>query len=138
MRSDEVDVFLEARDTHRADIQRNTIVSDIAIEYSDLDQKQKQSIFMEFLTQLKQKSLIDPTKWESIKSWVEEEGCNKVFNGRQIRNIVSTAMGLTHAEHRKLERKDLSLVAMNTSAFKNALAAQEAVFWNNQLKAMSN
>ncbi|RYP45785.1 hypothetical protein DL768_007904 [Monosporascus sp. mg162] len=166
---DEADVFLEARDTHRADIQRNTIVSvllrsleyydgililttnrlksfdlavqsriHIAIEYSDLDQKQKESIFMEFLTQLKQKELIDPTKWESITSWVEEEGRNKVFNGRQIRNIVSTAMGLAHAEHRKLERKDLSLVAMNTSAFKTALAAQEAVFRNNQLKAMSN
>ncbi|RYP62564.1 hypothetical protein DL770_009561 [Monosporascus sp. CRB-9-2] len=71
---------------------------DIVIEYNDLDQKQKESIFMEFLTQLKKKSLIDPTKRESIKSWIEEEGRNNAFNGRQIRNIVPTAMGLAHAE----------------------------------------
>ncbi|RYP73153.1 hypothetical protein DL771_003789 [Monosporascus sp. 5C6A] len=133
MRSDEADVFLDARDTHRAGIQRSTIVS-----VSYLDQKQKESILMEFLTQFKQNGLINPTRWESIKSWVEEEGRNKVFNGRQIRDIVSTAMGLAHAKHRKLEGKDFSLVAMNRSAFKNSLAAQEAVFENNQLKAMSN
>ncbi|XDG07550.1 hypothetical protein ABKA04_007165 [Annulohypoxylon sp. FPYF3050] len=166
---DEADVFLEARDTHRADIQRNTIVSvllrsleyydgililttnrlksfdlavqsriHIAIEYNDLNQDQKQQIFMEFLIQLKDKELIDPNKWESIQTWVEEEGRSKSFNGRQIRNIVSTAMGLAHAEKRKLERRDLSLVAMNTSAFKDALAAQEAVYRNNQIRTYNN
>ncbi|KAI1204853.1 uncharacterized protein F4807DRAFT_314289 [Annulohypoxylon truncatum] len=166
---DEADVFLEARDTHRADIQRNTIVSvllrsleyydgililttnrlksfdlavqsriHIAVEYNDLNQDQKQQIFMEFLNQLKVKDLIDPTKWDSIQTWVEEEGRSKAFNGRQIRNIVSTAMGLAHADGRKLERKYLSLVAMNTSAFKDALAAQEAVYRNNQIRTYNN
>lgn len=30
--------------------------------------------------------------------WVQSEGCVKELNGRQIRNIVFTAMGLAHAE----------------------------------------
>lgn len=120
------------------DSEPNKTFLDIAIEYNDLNQDQKQQIFMEFLIQLKDKELIDPNKWESIQTWVEEEGRSKSFNGRQIRNIVSTAMGLAHAEKRKLERRDLSLVAMNTSAFKDALAAQEAVYRNNQIRTYNN
>ncbi|KAI1092955.1 hypothetical protein F5B19DRAFT_179487 [Rostrohypoxylon terebratum] len=122
----------------KPDEESNQTILDIAIKYNDLNQDQKQQIFMEFLLQLKEKDLIDPNKWESIQTWVEKEGRSKRFNGRQVRNIVSTAMGLAHAEKRKLERKDLSLVAMNTSAFKDALAAQEAVYRNNQIRTYNN
>ena len=76
--------------------------------------------------------LID--RWESIVDWVHEEGKMKVYNGRQIRNIVSTAMALAHAEKRGLLRKDLVQVALNTSVFKAALADQDAIFRNSQFK----
>ena len=105
---------------------------DIAIEYGDLTPDQREAIFKEFLGQLKGGGLID--RWESIVDWVNEEGKMKIYNGRQIRNIVSTAMALAHAEKRGLLRKDLAQVALNTSVFKAALADQDAIFRNSQFK----
>jgi SpoVK/Ycf46/Vps4 family AAA+-type ATPase len=106
--------------------------TDVAIEYGDLTADQREAIFKEFLGQLKQGGLIE--RWDNVLDWVQEEGKQKTFNGRQIRNIVSTAMALAHAEKRGLLRKDLSEVALNTSVFKAALADQDAIFRNSQFK----
>ncbi|KAK3347001.1 aaa family ATPase [Lasiosphaeria hispida] len=160
---DEADVFLEARDTTKSDIQRNTIVSvllrvleyyegilflttnrlksfdiavqsriHIAIEYGDLSVEQRDNIFTDFLTQLQQEGLVE--EWGPITRWVTEDGKRSSFNGRQIRNLVSTAMGLAHAEKRGLIRDDLVSVASNTKAFNNALAEREAVYRNAQFR----
>lgn len=105
---------------------------DIAIEYNDLDQGQRAKIFTEFLNQLKSKNLVD--EYEECLEWVREDGCTKYFNGRQIRNVVSTAMGLAHAEKRGLCRRHLIHVSRNTEIFKRALSDQEAIFRNAQIQ----
>jgi len=160
---DEADVFLEARDTTRSDIQRNTIVSvllrvleyyegilflttnrlksfdiavqsriHIAIEYGDLTVDQRDKIFTEFLGQLRKGHLIED--WGPIERWVSEDGRHIAFNGRQIRNLISTAMALAHAEKRGLRRDDLAAVARNTKEFNSALAEREAVYRNSQFR----
>ncbi|RSL48177.1 hypothetical protein CEP51_015671 [Fusarium floridanum] len=160
---DEADVFLEARGSRGADMERNSMVSvllrileyydgilvlttnrlrtfdiavqsriHVAIEYGDLTKEQREKIFFEFLDQLNSRKLVE--EYEQCVAWVREEGKTKQFNGRQIRNIVSTAMGMAHANGRLLHRGDLLLVAQNTDAFKRALADQEAVFRNNQIR----
>ncbi|KAK0610777.1 aaa family ATPase [Immersiella caudata] len=158
---DEADVFLEARDSTKSDIHRNTIVSvllrvleyyngilflttnrlmsfdiavqsriHISIEYSDLEPQQRENIFTEFLQQLKHQGLVDNHDWGSITRWVSEDGKEMAFNGRQIRNIVSTAMAVAHADKRHLLRKDLVSVANNTKTFKKALQERETLYRN--------
>ena len=74
------------------------------------------------------------SSWEDIEEWVREERKEKNFNGRQIRNLVSTAMALAHAEGLRLQRKHLTTVSRNTSTFKSALQHQEAIFKNMHLR----
>lgn len=100
-----------------------------------MDQKQRQEIFNEFIKQLKDKQLVGSAEYDSCVRWVKDEGCRKTLNGRQIRNIVSTAMGVAHADNRSLIVDDLRNVAQNTEEFKKALADQEAIFRNEQLRA---
>jgi phage FluMu protein gp41 len=93
-------------------------------------------IFKTFLEQLKKdEDLIQAKDWEEIMEWMEDEGTSVMFNGRQIRNVVSTAMGIAHADHRSLTRKDLSTVARNTRAFKDALKEQDILYRNKQIKS---
>lgn len=66
--------------------------------------------------------------------WVAEEGKRASFNGRQIRNLVSTAMSLAHSEERKLMRCDLVTVATNTKEFNSALADRVALYMNSQVR----
>jgi len=66
--------------------------------------------------------------------WVSEDGKHKAFNGRQIRNLISTAMALAHAENRGLRRNDLTVVSRNTMTFNGALAEREAIYRNAQFK----
>ncbi|KXX79795.1 ATPase family AAA domain-containing protein 3B [Madurella mycetomatis] len=154
---DEADVFLEARDTHKNDIQRNTIVSvllrvleyfsgililttnrlksfdiavqsriHIAIEYTDLSEKQRENIFSEFLKQLHAKNLVSDIN--AVLQWVEEVGKEKDFNGRQIRNVVSTAMAIANADEMKLAPTHLNEVCKHVTQFKKALQEQETLF----------
>lgn len=53
---------------------------------------------------------------------------HKKFNGRQIRNIVSSAMGLARASGGLLTRDHLEQVADATEAFQKDLSNQEAVY----------
>ncbi|KAJ2898397.1 ATPase family AAA domain-containing protein 3B [Zalerion maritima] len=151
---DEADVFLENRDATKADIQRNTIVSvllrvleyyegililttnrlksfdiavqsriHIAIQYKDLAEGQRLKIFIDFLKQLHDKNSVD--NWEKVKDWVTEDGCAARFNGRQIRNIVSTAMAIANANSRPLKMEDLKLVAKHVKKFIEVLFERE-------------
>ncbi|KAK4234605.1 ATPase family AAA domain-containing protein 3B [Achaetomium macrosporum] len=146
---DEADVFLEARDSHKNDMQRSTIVSvllrvleyfsgililttnrlksfdiavqsriRIAIEYKDLSEAQRQRIFLSFLEQLERKSLVENMR--KVEDWVKETCKENNFNGRQIRNIVSTAMAIANADGERLGRKHLQEVKCHVSDFKRA------------------
>lgn len=121
---DEADVFLESR-TNGADSNRNALVSvllrvleyyhgimilttnrinsidiavqsriHLAIRYSDLTKEQKQNIFQLFLKQLEPDSI---NNHEKIIEYVNEYGSDYKLNGRQIRNVVSSALSLARS-----------------------------------------
>jgi hypothetical protein len=78
----------------------------LAIKYDDLSKEQQVDIFNSFLNQAKEKGHIE--NWDKVGKWVPREAGSK-FNGRQIRNIATSAMGLPRAERRKLNVEDLSI-----------------------------
>ncbi|KAH7398262.1 P-loop containing nucleoside triphosphate hydrolase protein [Pyrenochaeta sp. MPI-SDFR-AT-0127] len=156
---DEADVFLEARGDGENDLRRNAMVSvllrvleyydgililttnrmksfdiavqsriHIAIKYDELDSDQQYEIFKSFLDQLRRKKLTD--NYDDLISWVKKDGKKFQFNGRQIRNVVSTAMGIALVDEGggKLKREHLVRVAQQTKEFKQDLKSQEEIF----------
>lgn len=107
----------------------------MAIKYEDLTKEQRQNIFFSFLEQLREKKLVDDYEGRNgIKHWVDTSGCRSNFNGRQIRNIVSTAMGLANADGMRLTKNHLIDVAKQTEDFQKDLAIQDAVYRNEHIK----
>ncbi|KIW33385.1 uncharacterized protein PV07_00240 [Cladophialophora immunda] len=131
---DEADVFLESRFV-MGDPNRNALVSvllrvleyfegvmilttnritsldiavqsriHLAIRYNDLSKDQKIKIFNIFLSQLVTEGKVDG---EGIGEWIRWVGSEAEVNGRQIRNIVSSAYLLARSQHRNLRREDL-------------------------------
>ncbi|KAF2645288.1 P-loop containing nucleoside triphosphate hydrolase protein [Massarina eburnea CBS 473.64] len=158
---DEADVFLEARGEGDNDIKRNAMVSvllrvleyydgililttnrmksfdvavqsriHIAIKYEDLSPEQQIAIFRSFLQQLQEKKLVHD--YNDLDKWVRDYGRKFQFNGRQIRNVIGTAMGLAMMDEEhpdgKLRRVHLSRVAEQTKTFKLDLKSQEDMF----------
>ncbi|CAN9212722.1 unnamed protein product [Alternaria alternata] len=158
---DEADVFLEARGDGENDLQRNAMVSvllrvleyydgililttnrmksfdiavqsriHIAIKYDELDSDQQFAIFESFLDQLRRKKLVED--YEDLISWAKKDGKKLALNGRQIRNIVSTAMNIALVDNKsgmgKLKREHLSRVAKQTKDFKQELRTQEDIY----------
>lgn len=82
----------------------------LAIKYDDLSRDQQVDIFNSFLGQAKEKGHIE--NWDKVGKWVTKEA-NYKLNGRQIRNIVSSAMGLARAGERKLTVDDLGTKAIS-------------------------
>lgn len=64
--------------------------------------------------------------------WVNKEGKRLPLNGRQIRNVVSTALGLAlmdeSGQPKKIRPEHLKQVAEQTKNFKQDLGTQEAIF----------
>lgn len=123
--SDEADVFLESR-TSDSEPNRNALVSvllrvleyydgiiilttnritsldiavqsriHLAIRYDDLDQPQKRNVFRMFLQQLEPKSMKD---YPEILRFVDEYASRNKLNGRQIRNVVASALSLARSK----------------------------------------
>ncbi|KAI9682817.1 MAG: hypothetical protein M1822_006307 [Bathelium mastoideum] len=117
---DEADVFLESRNDANPD--RNALVSvllrmleyyqgiiilttnrvtsldvavqsriHLAIRYDDFPKKNKEEIFKNFLDELDPGTIKDR---DAIDDWIQEYGSESKFNGRQIRNIVTSAIAL--------------------------------------------
>ena len=106
-----------------------TITSDIAIKYNELSQEQQIAIFQSFLEQLQRKKLVH--NFNDLMNWVKKDAKKVVFNGRQIRNIVSTAMGIALVDIENgqlLKREHLNQVMEQTKDFKNDLRTQEEIF----------
>ncbi|KAI4645660.1 hypothetical protein J4E93_005237 [Alternaria ventricosa] len=157
---DEADVFLEARGRGENDLRRNAMVSvllrvleyydgililttnrmrsfdiavqsriHIAIKYEELMQSQQIAIFESFLEQLHRKKLVH--NYKDLMQWVEKDSRKLGFNGRQIRNVVSTAMGIALVDEEnggKLKREHLMRVAEQTKQFKTDLIAEEEMY----------
>jgi hypothetical protein len=67
--------------------------------------------------------------------WVKKDGKKYNFNGRQIRNVVSTAMNIALVDKEgsgKLKREHLVRVATKTKEFKQDLKAEENSFKKSQ------
>jgi hypothetical protein len=63
----------------------------LAIRYEDLDEEQKINVFKMFLEQLEPDTIKNK---EEIFEYVKEYGCQDKLNGRQIRNVVASALSL--------------------------------------------
>jgi hypothetical protein len=60
----------------------------------------------------------------AIEKWLRDEYDDLQFNGRQIRNIISSAMDLACAEHSKLEPRHIKTMWNVTRTFQNYLKEQ--------------
>jgi hypothetical protein len=67
----------------------------LAIRYDDLDQPQKKNVFRMFLQQLEPKSMKD---YPRILEYVDEYASRNKLNGRQIRNVVASALSLARSK----------------------------------------
>ncbi|KAI0490382.1 hypothetical protein F4859DRAFT_520199 [Xylaria cf. heliscus] len=159
---DEADVFLESRGEGDNDLQRNAMVSvllrvleyydgililttnrmrsldiavqsriHLAVKFTELSPAQKNNIYVSFLEQLANKGLVEDLA--DLKAWASKDGKRYDFNGRQIRNVLSTALGIARAENRGLNREDLIGVARQTDDFKRDLSTQEAIYRDRQI-----
>ncbi|KAA6410582.1 MAG: hypothetical protein FRX48_06004 [Lasallia pustulata] len=105
----------------------------LAIKYEDLSREQQIAIFTTFLSQARDKGNVED--WRTIEKWVAKDATSNQckFNGRQIRNIVTSAMGLARAGDRKLQKDDLAQVARMTKDFKHETSVQEQLYRANQI-----
>lgn len=89
----------------------------LAIRYRDLGPDDIINIFNTFL----KKADIDPEDRRDIERWVKREATEYNLNGRQIRNIVTSAQALARSEKKLLTRDHLDDVLKMTDKFQRAL-----------------
>jgi AAA+ superfamily predicted ATPase len=92
----------------------------LAIRYDDLTKEQKCNIFRSFLEQLEPGSIED---FEDIMEYIKEYGSEADLNGRQIRNIVTSALSLARVNKKDelLTEKHLKEVLNVTKEFQKQL-----------------
>src|SRR3954463_6021947 len=95
----------------------------VAFKYDELNPDQTLAIFHGFLKSLRNKGLI--ADMEEIDLWLKEDIIRLRLDGRQIRNIVTSAVGLARAEAKakgtsaKLTKKHLKAMVTNVKDFKD-------------------
>ncbi|RYP63750.1 hypothetical protein DL769_006877 [Monosporascus sp. CRB-8-3] len=110
----------------------------VAIRYESLKTDQMEAIFRGFLDKLDREGLIE--SYDEITEWLEEVVYKEGFDGRQIRNIVTTALGLARAETKyrgqrgKLNKKHMKRAFANLSAFKRDFNTQMQRYKDSQEK----
>ncbi|RBQ72534.1 hypothetical protein FVER14953_20587 [Fusarium verticillioides] len=70
----------------------------LKIRYESLQTSQMEAIFDSFLKDLDERNLIEG--YADIKDWLDDSLYKEKLDGRQIRNMVTTALGLAPAESR--------------------------------------
>lgn len=100
----------------------------VAIKYK-LSKVQMRLIFRGFLDPLDDQGLIEDYK--GIREWLSEDVFSLSLDGRQIRNIVTTRLGLARADmskrggrRGKLTQRHLKLSVKNTREFKDEFVVQ--------------
>ncbi|KAF5591277.1 AAA family [Fusarium pseudocircinatum] len=99
----------------------------LAIKYESLQRTQMEAIFDSFLKDLDERNLIED--YADIKDWLDDSVYKGELDGRQIRNMVTTALGLARAESRsgggqKLNKRHLKRAFGNISDFKRDFNTQ--------------
>ena len=103
------------------------------MKFGKLEPSQKVGIFSSFLDQLAANGMVEG--YDEILEWFEDEGKRMDFNGRQIRNIISTALSIALAGKRNLRKRDVASIARKTNELKMELADEEAVFRNKHIRS---
>ncbi|KAL4733400.1 P-loop containing nucleoside triphosphate hydrolase protein [Aspergillus similis] len=150
---DEADVFLEARGTDKGDLNRNSLVTvflrileyydgililttnriktfdvavqsrvHLAIRYNKMSSDHLKQLFKQFIDELNDE-VENPV---DLKKWIDEEFDGEV-DGRQIRNIVSSARSLAKSKDNyagKLKLSHIKRVLRMTVSFQNHLRDQ--------------
>jgi AAA+ superfamily predicted ATPase len=99
----------------------------LAIRYDDLDQKQKQNVFRMFLQQLEENEPKSIKEYDDVIDFVNEYGSMNKLNGRQIRNVVASALSLARSRARpggedgKMTKEHLKEVLEITRDFQDQL-----------------
>ncbi|KAL8650961.1 MAG: hypothetical protein Q9226_004928 [Calogaya cf. arnoldii] len=145
---DEADVFLEAREKN--EMERNALVSvllrvmeyyegililttnrikmfdvavqsrvHLAVRYQDLSPTDRNKVFMNFYDQLTSENCSELMR---LKEYIKEFDEN--FNGRQIRNVFSSALALAREHKRKVRVEDFKKVVKVTKEFQGYLQEQ--------------
>ncbi len=95
----------------------------IAIKYGNLNREQTLAIFEGFLEPLAARGLVKDM--DDIRDWLKEDVCKMGLDGRQIRNIVTSALGLARAQGKnRLEKKTIKRVLSNVKDFKDEFIRQ--------------
>ena len=103
----------------------------IAIKYGKLTPAQTIGIFNGFLNPLVEKRRVKGI--DHIREWIKDDVCKIGLDGRQIRNIVTSALGLARAERRtKLEYRDLKVILNNVRDYKDDFFVQFERYKNSQ------
>jgi len=95
----------------------------VAIQYTELSKEQSVAIFLEFLDQYRKQNWIE--EYDAIKTYVSTDLHKKKFDGRQLRNIVTSAMGIAQAQpSRRMTLENVRMVVSNMESFKTNLNYQ--------------
>lgn len=159
---DEADVFLNSRGQGETNLEKNALVSvllrvleyyegililttnrinsfdvavqsrvHLAVKYQNFNETQISEIYTIFLKQIRDDNNIDD--WDNILGWIKMESRSSKFNGRQIRNIVSAALGLARAERKRLNSDHLDQIVRKTAEFHEELSEQRKAYEMKQL-----
>lgn len=88
-----------------------------AIRYESLTPAQMEAIFKGFLTKLNEQNLIED--YDEILDWIKEDVYSEGFDGRQIRNVVTTALSLARADEKKRKGRGQLTKSHMKKAFAN-------------------
>ena len=103
----------------------------VAIKYVNLNSDQTLDIFKGFLDPLAKKGFVKDM--EGIEEWLEEDVVKVGLDGRQIRNIVTSALGMARAQGKqKLEKIHIKTMLGNVKEFKDEFWKQFEKYKNDQ------
>ncbi|OTB07949.1 hypothetical protein M426DRAFT_317451 [Hypoxylon sp. CI-4A] len=97
----------------------------IAIKFTKLDRTQSKSIFQQRVDKYNKKGLVE--EYTQIMKYGEDEIHKKGFDGRQLRNLVASAMGRAQAReegNNRLKMIDIDTIVSNMTPFKGDLEYQ--------------
>lgn len=94
-----------------------------AITFKNLDDKQKKTLYSNFINQLNKENTYD---YEALKEWPKSEEWNdelpfRLLNGRQIRNVLFAAVSIAQGDKKdkRLHLAQIKRILKETNNFQN-------------------
>jgi len=88
------------------------------VYFPDVNAEDQKRIFRSLLESVPK----DDVDWKNIRPWLEMKSFDDQFNGRQIRNILSSAIDIARADKTKLSVHHIERVTSCTKRFQKYLA----------------